>query len=108
MSKTTEKKTKEKDNKVQIPARIHKSILDNLKDEVKYENERLSAEGLPKTNLGKIIEYRLQHFESTLTPAILAKMQNITNTAVDVLKDNDPEKAADLQTEVDALWKSLE
>lgn len=58
-------------------------------------------------NVSVDINYRLKHFETPLTPVIMAKLQNIVNTAVDTVKITDPGKADKMQDEVNDLWKYL-
>lgn len=51
--------------------------------------------------------YRIKHFAAPLTPAIMSKIQDITNTAIETVRESDPDKASDIERKVDLLWKYL-
>lgn len=65
------------------------------------------AEKKFNNNFSDAAVYRLQHFKAPITPAIMSKLQNIANTAIGIIKDNNPQKAEEIQKEVNALWKYL-
>ena len=55
----------------------------------------------------KVAVYRMQHFENALTPAMLAKLQDIANKSTEAVCTGSCELAEEVQREVDELWKSL-
>lgn len=59
------------------------------------------------TTFSDIANYRLQHHENPLTPALLAQFQNIANLATEAVTQFSPTKAEIVQKEVALLWKSL-
>lgn len=59
------------------------------------------------TTFTDIANYRLQHHENPITPALLAKLQNIANLATEAVTESSTTKAETVQKEVASLWKSL-
>lgn len=55
----------------------------------------------------EIAEYRLQHYATPLTPALMYELQNNANMKYEELKDNQPEKAIEIQRKAMELWKLL-
>lgn len=51
--------------------------------------------------------YRMSNFKAPLTPAIMSKIQNITNKSVEVVRNVDSQRVDEIQKEVDALWNYL-
>ena len=59
------------------------------------------------TTFSNVALYRLQHHENQLTPALLAKLQDIANLATEAVNESSLTKAEMAQKEVSELWKSL-
>lgn len=59
------------------------------------------------TTFSNVALYRLQHHENQLTPALLAKLQDIANLATEAVNESSPTKAEMAQKEVSELWKYL-
>lgn len=84
-----------KENKVPLSVKVHKPVLDEI--------DRIAEEqGLTRT---QIVEYRLQNFEKSLTPAIKAHLQNVINLSLEGARTNSPEKVEEAQKEANILWQ---
>lgn len=59
------------------------------------------------TTFSEIAINRLQHHQNQLTPALLAKLQDVANLATEAAVEASPEKAEKVQQEVAAICKSL-
>lgn len=79
------------------PLRIPESVVRDIEQEA-YENN---------TTFSDVANYRLQHHENPLTPALLAKLQDIANLATEAANQPSPTKAKIVQMEVALLCKSL-
>ena len=84
----------EKQKKISISLSIPESIQKELGEEA----ERTG------TSVSKVAIYRMQHHKSVLTPAVIAKIQNIVNIATDMTNAN-TEATKNLQERVNELWK---
>lgn len=58
-------------------------------------------------NFSNATVYRIKHFSAPLTPAIMSKIQDIANTAIETVRESAPDKASDIERKVDFLWKYL-
>lgn len=87
----------EKQLTVKKSIRIPKCVASEIKKEAAKKNQSFSD----------TVNYRLQHFQSPLTPAIMGKIQNIANIATEAIKKYDPQKADVIQKEEAELWKYL-
>ena len=58
-------------------------------------------------NFSDAAVYRMKHSKAPLTPAIMTKIQDIANTAIETVRGSDPSKAENIEREVDRLWKYL-
>lgn len=58
-------------------------------------------------NFSHATVYRIKHFSAPLTPAIMSKIQDIANTAIETVRESAPDKASDIERKVDFLWKYL-
>ena len=83
-----------KQKKISISLRIPEGIQKELGEEA----ERTG------TSISKVAIYRMQHHKSVLTPAVIAKIQNIVNIATDMTNAN-TEATKNLQERVNELWK---
>ena len=84
----------EKQKKISISLRIPESIQKELGEEAEKTG----------TSVSKVAIYRMQHNKSVLTPAVIAKIQNIVNIATDMTNAN-TEATRNLQERVNELWK---
>lgn len=87
----------EKQSTVKKSIRIPKRVAEEIENEAAEKNQSFSD----------TVIYRLQHFQRPLTPAIMEKIQDITNKATEAIKEYDPQKVDVMQKEVAELWKSL-
>lgn len=87
----------EKQSTVKKSIRIPKCVAEEIEKEAAKKNQSFSD----------TVNYRLQHFQSPLTPAIMGKIQDIVNKATDAVKVYDPQKADVIQKEEAELWKYL-
>ena len=53
------------------------------------------------------IGYLIDKDDAAVTPEIMTKIQNITNTAMNIAKDHSSKEAKNMQKEVDKIWQSL-
>lgn len=89
---------KEKEPTVKKSVRIPKDVVSELeKDAAKNYGG----------NFSDAVVYRVKHFEAPLTPAIMTKVQDIANTAIETVRDSAPDKAENIERKVDELWKYL-
>ncbi len=88
----------EKQPSVKKSVRIPTDVVKELELEAK---EKFNG------NFSDTVVYRVKHFENTLTPAVMRKVQELTNKAVEAVKGTDPKTAEEMQKEADILWKSL-
>ncbi len=79
------------------PLRIPESVVRNIEQKAYEKN----------TTFSDVAIYRLQHHENPLTPAILARLQDIANLATEAAGQASSTKAKKVQKEVALLWKSL-
>ena len=79
------------------PLRINESVVKEI------EQEAIDT----KKNFSQIANYRLRHHDRTLTPAITATIQDIVNTADELVGIFAPKEIAALQKEVTKLWMYL-
>lgn len=79
------------------PLRIPEPVVNDIEREAYKKN----------TTFSDVANYRLQHYNAPLTPALLAKMQDIANLATEAANQSSPTKANIVQMEVALLWKSL-
>ncbi len=79
------------------PLRIPEPVVRDIEQEACEKN----------TTFSDIAIYRLQHHENPITPALLAKLQDIANLATEAANQSSPTKAKMVQMEVALLWKSL-
>ncbi len=86
-----------KEKTVLKPLRIHESVVKEIEQEAIDTN----------TNFSQIANYRLRHHDSTLTPAITAQIQNIVNTAEELVGRYAPKEIATLQKEAVKLWMNM-
>lgn len=89
---------KEKEPSVKKSVRIPTDVVKELELEAK---EKFNG------NFSDTVVYRIKHFKSPLTPAVMRKVQDLTNDAVGAVKETDPKKAEEMQKEADDLWKFL-
>ena len=89
---------KDKEPSVKKSVRIPTDVVKELEQEAK---EKFNG------NFSDTVVYRVKHFESTLTPAVMRTVQDLTNKAVEAVKGTDPKMAEEMQKEADLLWKSL-
>lgn len=87
----------EKQSTVKKSIRIPKRVAEEIEKEAAQKNQSFSD----------TVNYRLQHFQSPLTPAIMGKIQNIVNKATEAVKEYYPQKADVIQKEEAELWKYL-
>ena len=87
----------EKQSTVKKSIRIPKRVAEEIEKEAAKKNQSFSD----------TVNYRLQHFQSPLTPAIMGKIQDIANKATEAIKEYTPQKADNMQKEVAKLWKYL-
>lgn len=87
----------EKQSTVKKSIRIPKRVAAEIEKEAAEKNQSFSD----------TVIYRLQHFQSPLTPAIMGKVQDIVNKATEAIKEYDPQKADVMQKEGAELWKYL-
>lgn len=87
----------EKQSTVKKSIRIPKRVAEEIEKEAAQKNQSFSD----------TVNYRLQHFQSPLTPAIMGKIQNIANIATEAIKKCDSQKVDVMQKEVTELWKYL-
>ena len=87
----------EKESTVKKSIRIQKRVAEEIEKEAAKKNQSFSD----------AVNYRLQHFQSPLTPAIMGKVQDIVNKATESVKEYDPPNADNMQKEVAELWKYL-
>lgn len=87
----------EKQSTVKKSIRIPKRVAEEIEKEAAQKNQSFSD----------TVNYRLQHFQSPLTPAIMGKIQDIVNKATEAVKVYDPQKADVIQKEEAELWKYL-
>lgn len=59
------------------------------------------------TTFSEIAIRRLQHSDNALTPSILAKIQNVINTAMEGAKTGSVEMIEKAQKEGNDLWKRI-
>ena len=86
-----------KEKTVLKPLRINENVVKEIEQEAIDTN----------TNFSQIANYRLRHHDRTLTPAITAQIQNIVNTAEELVGRYAPKEIATLQKEVTKLWMYL-
>lgn len=86
-----------KEKKEPLPLRIPGWLFDEINAEAKEK-------GVSRT---EIAEYRLQHYATPLTPALMNELQNDANKKYENLKDDQPEEAIRIQRKVMELWKLL-
>ena len=79
------------------PIRMPESVVAEISREAEAGNKTFS----------EVANYRLKHHESSLTPAITVKIQNIVNMAEELTGELSAEQKKEFQKEVSALWKSL-
>lgn len=84
-----------RENKVPLSVKVHKSVLNEI-------DRTAEEQGLTRT---QIVEYRLQNFEKSLTPAIMAHLQNVINLSLEGARTNSPEKIREAQKEANKLWQ---
>lgn len=77
--------------------RIPESIFRDIEKEAANSNKSFSSVAIT----------RMQDHKNALTPALLAKIQNIANLATEAVNDSSSEKAERTQKEVASLWKYL-
>ena len=77
------------------------NVPQNLFDEIDNEAK---GKGVNRTD---VAVYRLQHYATPLTPALMYELQNDANKKYEELKDNQPEKAIEIQRKAMELWKLL-
>lgn len=87
----------EKQSTVKKSIRIPKRVAEEIEKEAVKKNQSFSD----------AVNYRLQHFQSPLTPAIMGKIQDIVNKATETVKEYDPHNDDNMQKEVAELWKYL-
>ena len=86
-----------KEKRVPKALRIKESVVNEIEQEAVDTGK----------NFSQIANYRLEHFGRSLTPAITAKVQDIVNTAEDLVGELAPKEIKTLQTEVKKLWLHL-
>lgn len=86
-----------KQSTVKKSIRISKCVAEEIEKEAAKKNQSFSD----------TVNYRLQHFQSPLTPAIMGKIQNIANIATEAIKKYNSQKVDVMQKEVTELWKYL-
>ena len=86
-----------KEKKEPLPLRISGRLFDEIDAEAKEKD----------VSRTEIAEYRLQHYATPLTPALMYELQNNANMKYEELKDNQPEKAIEIQRKAMELWKLL-
>lgn len=79
------------------PIRIPESVVKDI------ENEAVKTD----SNFSKVANYRLKHYERSLTPAITAKIQDVVNTAEELVGKFAPDKITIMRKEVKELWQYL-
>ncbi|MBR4627284.1 MAG: hypothetical protein IKO47_06245 [Ruminococcus sp.] len=82
---------------VQKSIRIPKRVADSIEKEAADKNRSFSD----------IANYRLKQSGNSLTPAMLVKLQNIANLAVEAVEEKSTTKAKEAQKEVAKLWNCL-
>lgn len=89
---------KEKDKKVfNTSVRFTEEQMNKVKTQADMNNMKVSA----------YIGYLVDKDNTSVTPEIMAILQNITNTAVNIAKEHSSDDAENMQREVDKLWRSL-
>lgn len=86
-----------KEKTVLKPIRINENVVKEIEQEAIDTN----------TNFSQIANYRLRHHDRTLTPAITATIQDIVNTAEELVGIFAPKEMATLQKKVEKLWMYL-
>ncbi len=88
----------EKDRKViNTSVRFTEEQMNKVKTKANENNMKVSA----------YIGYLVDKDSASVTPEIMAILQNITNTAVNIAKVHSSDDAKNMQREVDKLWRSL-
>ena len=85
------------EKRIPKPIRIPESVVKDI------ENEAAKT----GSDFSKVANYRLKHFEKSLTPAITAKLQDIVNTAEELVGEFAPEQITIMKKEVKKLWQYL-
>lgn len=89
---------KEKDKKVfNTSVRFTEDQMNKVKTKANENNMKVSA----------YIGYLVDKDNVSITPEIIAILQNITNTAVNIAKEHSYDDAEKMQRKVDKLWQSL-
>ena len=84
-----------KEKTVSKAIRIQESVVEEINKEAKAQNKTFSD----------IANYRLKHFTRPLTPAIMAKVQDIVNMTAELVGEYASKDVESLQKEVEELWK---
>ncbi len=87
---------KEKEPTVKKSVRIPEDVVSELEKD---------AEKNFGGNFSDAVVYRIKHFKAPLTPAIMTKVQDIANTAIETVRYSAPDKAENIERKVDELWK---
>ncbi len=88
----------EKDKKVfNTSIRFTEEQMNKVKTKADENNMKVSA----------YIGYLVDKDNVSVTPEIMAILQNITNTAVNIAKEHSYDDAEKMQRKVDKLWQSL-
>lgn len=73
-------------------------------DVLKEMDEEAKRRGVTRSD---VANERLQHYAAPLTPELMVQLQNKANLKYEELKENQPEKAVEIQRKVMELWKLL-
>lgn len=85
----------QKEKKVPFPLKVYESVLNEIEQEAKEKNITRS----------EIAQYRLQHPQVVLTPALMKELQDGSNKKYEELIADLPEEAVRVQKEAMKLWK---
>lgn len=88
----------EKDRKsINTSVRFTEEQMNKVKTKADENNMKVSA----------YIGYLVDKDSASVTPEIMAILQNVTNTAMSIAQEHSFEAAKNMQKEVDKIWQSL-
>ena len=80
-----------------VPTRMTQAQYDTIRRKAKDRNMSVSA----------FVVEAAAHSDNKITIPQLIRIQNLANLAADACEESDPQTAAEIQREVNAIWSSL-